>query len=217
MPFDPATAFMPADPAGADGIDDWFVPGQAPIRRDYPDDWIAPWSARTDASYPNDWIYPDNRNAPTPAAEPGTTPPAPSPQPNAADPAISIRPAPPPDPFAAYWSLIPASRVGAMAWHPPIFPSSNPISPQSIPAWVTPPPIFPNSLGQFPPMASAPTNIPSDAAANGLLGGIAKMLAASTPRDVPPIAAEHGLLGALADLQPATSNTQADARRSRRG
>jgi len=89
MPFDPATAFPLADPAGADGIDDWFVP----------------WSAQTDASFPDDWIYPDNRNAPTSAAAPSTTPPAPSPQPNAPDPSASNRPAPLPDPFAVTGSI----------------------------------------------------------------------------------------------------------------
>jgi hypothetical protein len=146
--FDPDAPFVPADPsqwwrtralpriivqpnappngasgnpAGSDGIDDWFVPGQVPNRKDYPDDWFVPVRAQPDASYPDDWIYFDNRNAPTPAAAPSTAPPAPSPQPNAANPAISNRPVALPDPFAAYWSMIPASRAGAMAWHPPIF------------------------------------------------------------------------------------------------
>jgi hypothetical protein len=104
MPFDPNAPFVPADPsqwwrtrmlprilvqpnappneassnpAGSDGIDDWFVPGQAPNPTDLPNDWIVPGSAQTDASQPDDWIYPDDRNAPTP----GATPPAPSPQP----------------------------------------------------------------------------------------------------------------------------------------
>jgi hypothetical protein len=228
MPFDPNFPFVPA---GADGIDDWFVPGQSPGR-------IAPWSPGTDAFFPDDWIYPDNRNAPTPAAAPSSAPLAPSPQPNAANPAISNRPAPRPDPFAAYWALFPASRVGALAWHPPIFPSSDPFSPQNIgaPAWVPPPPFAPNSFGQLPSATNATSELPPgagtggllggiprmlaararandpwEAAANGLLGGIAKMIAASAPPDPLSAAGSRGLLGVLANLQLATSNAQADA------
>jgi hypothetical protein len=263
MPFDPATAFFPADPsqwwrtralpptlvqpnappnrasgnaAGADGIDDWIVPGQASNPTDHPNEGVAPASAGSDP-YPDDWIYPDGWNAP-PAASPGTAPPAPSPQPDAANPGISNRPAPPPDPLAAYWALIPASSAGAMAWHPPIFLPPNPFSPENIPAsaWVTPLPIFLNSPGQFPLPAPAPRDVwppaaahgllggigkmlaaratandPWDAAANGLLGGIAKLIAASASPDPLSIAGSRGLLGALANLQPATSNAQADA------
>jgi hypothetical protein len=109
MPFDPATAFLPA---GADRIDDWIVPGPAPSPTGHPNDWITPWSAETDASFPDDWIYPDNRNLPTPAAAPSTVPLAPSPQPNAANPAISNRPAPPPDPLAAYWDRRAFNQAG---------------------------------------------------------------------------------------------------------
>jgi hypothetical protein len=169
MPFDPNFPFMPGDPAhwwrtralpriivqpnappnaasgnpaGSDGIDDWFVPGQSPGR-------IAPWSPGTDHFFPDDWIYPDNRNAPNSAAAPSPAPPTPSPQPDAANPAISNRPAPPPDPFAAYWSLIPASRVGALAWAPPIFPNSFGQFPSTTPA---PPPL---SLPVDPPWRPA--------------------------------------------------------------
>src|ERR1700730_15110967 len=129
-------------PAGADGIDDWFVPGQSPGR-------IAPWTPQTDHLFPDDWISPDNWNAPRPPTAPRTALPPPSPQPNAANPAISNRPAPPPDPFAAYWSMIPASRAAAMAWAPPIFLPPDPFAPENIPAskWVTLLPIF---LGDSP-------------------------------------------------------------------
>jgi hypothetical protein len=41
------------DPAGADGIDDWFVPGQPPKPADSPG--IAPAGAGSDG-YPDDWI-----------------------------------------------------------------------------------------------------------------------------------------------------------------
>jgi hypothetical protein len=125
-----------------------------------------------------------------------------------------------------------------MAWHPPIFLSPNPSSPENIPAsaWVTPPPIFPDSFGQFPLAAPAPRDVPPIDATGGLLGGIAKMLAAPAPVNDPwdvaanglfggiaklpaasaspgpkSIAGSRGLLGALANLQPATSNARADA------
>jgi hypothetical protein len=212
MPFDPDSPFVPADPSqwwrtrtlpriivqpnapanGASGN-----PGQATRTTDYPDDWFVPGSTPSDASYPDDWIYPDNRNVPAPAA--GSASPAPSPQQNAAAPAISNRPAAPPDPFAAYWSLVPASRAGAMAWHPPIFLSPDPSSPTNIPAsaWIAPSPIFPNSFGQFPLATPAPTNYRPVVGPHGLLGGIAKMLAESD-------AAAHGLLGGIAKMLAAS-------------
>jgi hypothetical protein len=210
MPFDPNSPLMPA---GADGIDDWFVPGQSPGR-------IAPWTPQTDHLFPDDWISPDNWNAPRPPTAPRTALPPPSPQPNATNPAISNRPAPPPDPFAAYWAVIPASRAGALAWQPPFFPSSNPLSLQNIPARVTPPPLFPNLLQQFPWEAPAPTNIPSDAAANGLPGGIPRMLAAQAsdpaaggllggiPKMLAAQASDpaaHGLLGGIAKMLAASA------------
>jgi 5-methylcytosine-specific restriction endonuclease McrA len=144
---------MPFDPTSDDGYpDDWFVPGQSPGR-------TAPWSPGTDHFFPDDWIYPDNRNAPTPAAAPSSAPPAPSLQPNAVSPAIPDRPAPRPDPFAAYWAMIPASRLTAVAWAPPI---------------------FPDAFGRFPllPPAPAPRYLPLNTT-SGPLGGIPKMLQAN--------------------------------------
>jgi len=231
MPFDPNFPFVPADPsqwwrtralpriivqpnappnaasgnpAGLDGIDDWLSPGQAPSPTDLPNDWILPGTAGTDASYPDDWIYPDNRNA--------LAPPAPSPQPGAI-PAISNRPAPPPDPFAAYWSLIPASRVGALAWAAPIFPNSFGQFPSTTPA---PPPLAVPSiptgglLGGIPKMLAAQAAA-NDPWANGILGGIPKMLATSVSPSPLSAAGSRGILGALANLQPAPSDAQADA------
>src|ERR1700681_3290087 len=117
MPFDPENPFWLADPAqwqqagalpriivrpkpppnapASEGIDDWFVPGKA---SDGPDDWFVP----TATSYPDDWFVP------TPSAPPNAGQLAPGAQTAAANPGSSNRPAAPPDPFAAYWSLIPA-------------------------------------------------------------------------------------------------------------
>jgi hypothetical protein len=60
--------------------------------------------------------------------------PAPNAQPNLGNPGRSNPPAARPDPLAAYWSLIPASRPGATAWQPPIFLPPNPFSHENIPA-----------------------------------------------------------------------------------
>ena len=120
----------PENPAGVDGIDDWFVP--------------------TADGYPDDWFVP----APLATPVPGQS--GPGAQSNAAVPPVSNPPVVRPDPSAAYWSLIPASRAGALAWHPPI---------------------FPNSAGQFPspPVAYDPPILP----VGGLFGGIGRKLAAS--------------------------------------
>jgi hypothetical protein len=163
MPFHPNSPFDPADPtqwwrpgtlpstlaqpnappnapfgntAKSNGIDDrsvleddgfpndWFVPEAD----GYPNDWFVPEAD----GYPNDWIYPDSQSPPAPAEAPGTAPPAPSPQPN---PAASNRPLARLDPLAAYWAQVPASRVGAMAWHPPIFLSPDSFAPQGTPSF----------------------------------------------------------------------------------
>jgi hypothetical protein len=162
------------NPAGTDGIDDWFVPKQAPNPTDQPNVGSVPWSAETDASFPDDWIYPDSQR-PALAAAQSTIPPPPSPQPNPS-PAVSNRPPARFDPLAAYWSQIPASRVGALAWEPPI---------------------FPDSFGRFPPVAPAPRIDPPRFAPGGLLGGIPKMLAASGTLNNPPGPATYGLLGGI--------------------
>jgi len=210
-----------------EGIDDWFVPAQAQTT-DNQDNRSAPWTPETDAFFPNDWIYPDSWNAPITAAAPRPAPPAPGPQPNAPNPAVSNRPVPPRDLYAAYWSQIPASRLTALAWAPPVFPSSDPFSLQSTLAspWLTPPPLSPDSFGPAPSSTLAPGpagygmlgGIPkmmaeqaaaNDAwhvAANGMLGGIPKM--AASPASLSS-AGSYGLLGALKNLQPAPSNAQA--------
>ncbi len=232
MPSDPDFPFAPADPsqwrptralphilvqpnappnagstnpAGSDGIDDWFVPTPGLSEDGFPDDWFVPASAGGVASRSDDRTNLDNSNAPAPATAPSPTPPAPNSQPGAATPGLSNQPAPPrPDPLAAYWSLIPASRVGAMAWHPPIFLSPDPLSHENIPAsaWITPPPIFLNSPGQLPSPGPAPLDY--SLPAYGLLGGIAK-LAAPAPPDLGPPSAAHGMLGGIARMIAASA------------
>jgi hypothetical protein len=95
MPFDPNFPFMPGDPAqwwrtralpriivqpnappnaasgnpaGSDGIDDWFMPGQSPGR-------IAPWSPGTDHFFPTTDLSRQSERAELGcSAEPGTAP-----------------------------------------------------------------------------------------------------------------------------------------------
>jgi hypothetical protein len=174
---------MPTNPP--DGLDDWFVPGGT----DHPDDWYVPSDARADASYPDDWYVPALAATPS-TAQPGA-------QPSAANPARSNPPPARPDTLADYWSLVPASRAGAMAWHPPIFLPPNPFSPENIPAskWVTPPPIFLNSPEQPPLTPPAPSTAPPIDPGYDLLGAIANLPETST--------AATGLLGAIAKLSSA--------------
>jgi len=124
---------------------------------DLPNDWFVPPSASGGDSLPDDWFVPE------PSAPPSTTQPPPGPQSSALDPGAPNPSATPRDPFEAYWSLIPASRAGAFAWHPPI---------------------FLNSAGQFPP--PVPTYDPPVLPAYGLFG-IAKMPAASAAANARPI------------------------------
>jgi hypothetical protein len=91
-------------------------------------------------------------------------------------------PATPRDPYEPYWSLIPASRAGAFAWHPPI---------------------FLNSAGQFPP--PVPTYDPPVPPVYGLFG-IAKMPAASAAANARPIGGGGGLFDSLAGLSAANTD-----------
>jgi hypothetical protein len=198
MPFDPNSpaSNVPED----DGFpNDWFVPEAD----GYPNDWFVPEAD----GYPSDWFVPDSRNVPAPTAAPSTTPLAASPQP---DPA-STRPAARFDPYAAFWSQVPASRVGAMAWHPPIFLSPDSFSSQDTPALARggPPARFANPLAQYLPAASVLPTLPPDLPAGGILGGIPKLAAAYSPSDQVSIAASRGLFGSLANSQPAASNAAA--------
>jgi hypothetical protein len=134
---------MPTDPHDG-GPDDWFVPAAD----GYPDDWFVPAAD----GYPDDWFVPAT-------AAPGTAQPTPGPQPGTANPAPTTRPAPLPDPLADFWSRVPASRVGAMAWHPPIFLNSPGQSPLGAPAPLNAPWIDP-TRGQL----AAAENLPGPSA-----------------------------------------------------
>ena len=211
MPFDPENPFGPADPSqwlqagalpriivhpkpppntpAADGIDDWFVPGQA---SDGPDDWFAPTGAPADTSFPDDWFVP------TPSANVGQLATGARTTVNQVNP---NRPAAPPDPFAAYWSRIPASRVGAMAWDPPVFPESSRNNPSTWLPGQSPPvgsPSIPkggmlDALGDLGSWSPAGTWIP----AGGILGALANLgSSASAENSIP----SGGLLGTLAQL-----------------
>jgi hypothetical protein len=101
------------NPTAADGIDDWYVPGSGQSDTSYPDDWFVP-SVSSDT---NSIQTPPNFQSASVATANGDTSAPPS----------NNSPAPRPDPLTAYWSLIPASRAGAMAWHPPDLSTSQPI------------------------------------------------------------------------------------------
>jgi hypothetical protein len=211
MPFDPSSPFDPNDPW------QWWqtrilphlvqpnappnaARGQAPNLTSLSNGSLVPPGALEDDGFPNDWIYPDSQNAPVPATAPPTAPPAPNPQPN---PAASNRPPARFDPYAAYWAQIPASRVGAMAWHPPIFLSPDSFAPQDTPSSARggPPARFSNPLAQFLPAASALPTLPPDFGAGGILGGIAKLAAEQARANDPWALPENGILGGIAKLQ----------------
>jgi len=170
---------MPIDPQDG-GPDDWFVPEAD----GYPNDWFVPESD----GYPNDWFVPAS-------ATPAATQPAPDSRLGTANPTLTSRPAPPPDPLADYWSRVPASRVGAMAWHPPIFLNSPEQSPLGAPAPINAPWIDPSSglLGGIANASSAnpalvslqPTGLASDKDDQPALPSIFPSLA-SLPWSAPP-------------------------------
>jgi hypothetical protein len=192
-------------------IDDWIVPGKA--SDDGPDDWIAPGNARAD-TFPNDWFVPP------PTATPSTGQFPPDAQPSTANSARAY-PAVTPDPFAAYWSQIPASRIGALAWAPPYLPPFSPsFSTNNFPASTPPsaPPILPGSrpstLGVDTSASSSTYSPPSPVIPQGgLLGALATLGTSLSPGQggllgqlatlgMPPplIPSEGGLLGGLAKL-----------------
>jgi hypothetical protein len=227
MPFDPNFPFDPADPSQWWQLRNLLQPSAQPTappnaasgtaaqssRIDVPEadglpnDWFVPEAD----GYPNDWFVPDaDGYAPTPAAAPRTAPSAPSPQTNVVNPATSNRPPARFDPLAAYWAQVPASRVGAMAWHPPIFLSPDSFAPQETPSSARggPPAAFSNPLAQFLPAASTLPTLPPDFGTGGILGGIAKLAAAYASSDPVSLVASRGLFGSSANPQPTASNAQ---------
>jgi hypothetical protein len=213
MPFDPENPFVTTDPS------EWLriralphiivhpkPPPNAPASNgidDGPDDWFVPNGAPVDASYPDDWFVP------TPSATPSRAQPAPGAPAAATNPGISNPPATRPDPLAAYWALIPASRVGAMAWDPPIFPGNSLTSSPDTSVTTGWPPApslaagLPNvstSVRPPGPLAHLTSTSPDPGSSippGGLLGSLAN-LGRSGPGGswIPP----GGLLGALASL-----------------
>jgi hypothetical protein len=205
MPFDPSSPFDPTDPA------QWWrlrnlphilvkpnappgMPSGSAAGDDGPDDWFVP----EEDGFPNDWIYPNNNNALAPSQAPGAAPPAPSPQPN---PAVANRAPERLDPYHAFWSQMPASRAGAMAWHPPIFLSPDPST------WL-PPTTSPNSLGQFPSAANAAPSLPPDFGPGGIFGGIGRMLAEQAKANDPlERLAKNSIFGGIPKLLAASDAT----------
>jgi hypothetical protein len=149
---------------------------------DLPNDWFVPQPSAPSAcggdSLPDDWFVPQPSALLSAAQAP------PGPQSSALNPVAPNPPATPRDLFEPYWSLIPASRVGAFAWHPPI---------------------FLNSDGRFPP--PAPTYDPPVLPAYRLFGGIEKMPAVFAAANARPIGGGGGLFDSLAGLS--AGNTDA--------
>jgi hypothetical protein len=89
---------------------------------------------------------------------------------------------------------MPAPAAGS----PPIFPSSNPFAYQNIPD--PPPPFALNSRGQFSSAEPPPLDDVPPAAADGLFGGIGRMLAARAKPFDPFEAAANGMWGGIAKM-----------------
>jgi hypothetical protein len=222
MPFDPNSPFDSTDPSQwwrLQNLPHILIQPNAPPNAasggteddGLPNDWFVPEAD----GFPNDWIRPDN-NAPTPTPSAAAPPPSPQPNPAAANRSLEHL-----DPYYAFWSQMPASRAGAMAWHPPIFLSPDPST------WLPPTP--PNAFGQFPPGANAfapdfglggipggfgraiaeqaRANNPWAALANDVLGGNPKMAAPSASSDPMSLAA----FGSFANLQLGAANAAAAA------
>jgi hypothetical protein len=204
-PYTPPQASI-RNPTAADGIDDWYVPGGGRSDASFPDDWFVPQNTGNSASYPDDWFVPSVSGANSIQTAPNSqSAPAATANGNTFAPPSNNSPAARPDPLAAYWALIPASRAGAMAWHPPIFLPPNPFAPENIlaAAWLTPPPISLHSLGQFPSAAPEPLDVPPTAPSHGLLGAIARL------PNPPTFEALPSLLGAIARLPDASTSPNA--------
>jgi len=180
MPFDSENQFAPIDPAEwarlralphivvhpkqplPEGVGDWIGPGTDPDGG--PDDWFLP----------------------PPTATPGTQFP-PFAQPNTSF--GNTYPAVRPDPFPAYWSQIPASRIGASSWAPPYLPGSSPWATNNYAAPTPASPIPRTPTLGLDPLPWSPTqSLPS--LPWGILGGPAALAPpppATPPPPAPPI------------------------------
>jgi hypothetical protein len=150
----------PPNSPPADGIDDWYVPGNPRTYAPLPDDWYVPYAA------PN-----ANAGLSNPPAAPSANGPAAPPIPFA-----NLRSAAP-NPFANAPAPFSAAQLGAMAWHPPIFPGDGSAfhpsifstaawpqqsSPPAAPAAAPDPTTAPGWLAQFAsPAAPWSSDIPS--------------------------------------------------------
>jgi hypothetical protein len=184
MPFDPDDPFDPTDPAQWARIR--AIPHITVHPKEFPD---PPPSDGID-----DWFVPPS------SAAPGTGQPSSGAQLGSAGSGSFFPAGMPPDPFAAFWSPIPASRIGAMAWDPPNLPLFSPPPannfPAPIPSW---PPMLPGSrpltLGVDPPSWSSPQPPIPALPQGGFLSSLATL--GTSPQ---PTGWGHGFLSSLATL-----------------
>src|SRR5437763_1297843 len=101
------------------GLDDWTAP--APPARPAGQSASAMRIDPQDGGL-DDWMAPAQNGAPPAAGLPT----------NAANTSLSNRPLSSPDPFAAHWAMVPASRIDPMAWDPPSYPNSVGQSPSAL-------------------------------------------------------------------------------------
>jgi hypothetical protein len=205
MPFDPDDPSFPVDPSPWPRIRTLprFIVHPQPPPSSQPsdggiDDWFVPDSVD---GGPDDWFVPQSSTAP------GAGQPPPGVQPNPANFGSSYPAMAPRDPFAAYWSMIPADRVGAMAWDPPNLPLFSPLPSSNNFAALNPPSGWPIPAGSRPPTLGldelpwSSTRPPASPAIpeGSLLGGLAKL---RTP-------SPGGLFGSLATFGIPRSTTPA--------
>jgi hypothetical protein len=147
MPSDPEDNFLPADPAQwprVGGVPRIVVHPKPPPGNPASE---VPGAAFDDG--PDDWFVPPSSAAPSawPAASAGGSG------------------APPgwPDPWAAFWSRIPANSAGALAWQPPIFlgDRSSPPPASLTPAW--------------PSALPSPAGIPNAPTCGGIPGALGQL------------------------------------------
>jgi hypothetical protein len=188
------------------GPDDWFVPGPTGGNDGYPDDWFVPEQAQgvQGDGYPNDWFVPASSALNTQQGVAGL---------GAASPATTNRPAQP-DPFAAYWARMPASRVGASLWQQPVIGNGagafSPVTASSLFGGLA----TPQSAGDEVPPFAVPT---SPQLANGrsvtassLFGGITPFKS-ETAAALPPLTANAARFDASDDVDHPPLGWQSDS------